>query len=711
MFPSKSEIRKEGDGMAKINVLPKSVAELIAAGEVVERPASAVKELIENSIDAGADSVTVEIKNGGIRYIRVTDNGSGIHREDVRTAFISHATSKISTSEDLNSIFTLGFRGEALPSIAAVSRLSMLTKSSDEQVGTLIEIEGGEEKYFDDAGCPDGTTIIIKDLFYNTPARMKFLKKDVTEGAYVSDIVSKTAIAHPEVRFTFIRDGKQILTTPGNSNLKDAVFAVHGKEISDGLIPCEYEYKFIKIRGFISRPLNNRPNRNLQYCFVNGRYVRMSVTAAALDEAYKNRIMVGKFPMCFLFIDIPADKTDVNVHPAKTEIRFSDDSGIFEALFYAAKNALNKGDNVRPEVVLKDKSDLLAKAVPTSTQMKFVQNVSSVTSNETVLESSVEHLQNNKNVHIVVNDDSDNSCKSVFNTEIKKNPIFENNNSSNKENILSSVPTTAVFRDTTGFFDNLTPKEEVRKNDCFGRSITSDEKDTSDVAKSETFLSESTENPVKDTNIVNIDNKEISQEACVVIPEDEAVSDFRIVGEIFKTYILVECENKLYIIDKHAAHERMIFNKLTENGFSEDSQILLSPAVVHLSVKEHAAVMENINVFTDGGFSVEDFGTSSILVRACPVTLQNEDVAFIITEMAGELLRGNLKPIPEKLDRLYHTTACRAAIKAGDDLKKEETESFVRALLSDESIRYCPHGRPVMYELSKSEIEKQFGRI
>lgn len=668
--------------MSKINVLPKSVAELIAAGEVVERPSSAVKELIENSIDAGADSITVEIKNGGVRYIRVTDNGSGIHREDVRTAFISHATSKISTQSDLDSIFTLGFRGEALPSIAAVSRLSLLTKTPDEDIGTSIEIHGGEEVNFDDAGCPDGTTIIVKDLFFNTPARMKFLKKDMTEGAYVSDIVSKIAVAHPEIRFSFIKDGKRVLSTPGNSDLKDAVFAVHGKEVAQSLLPCEYEYKSIKVSGFISKPLSNRPNRNLQYCFVNGRYVRMSVAAAALDEAYKNTIMVGKFPMCFLFIDIPAQKTDVNVHPAKTEIRFSDDACVFEAIFYAAKNALNKGDTQRPEVVLRTKSDVTAKSVPTATQLKFDDNAKKAAafSNETqkANESTVEKPRN------------------VF-----AEPISN-----------AAVPISAqkaVFRDTSSIFNNLTPPEKVDTDSQYKKSMS---------VGAVTPIQVETKQENKET-VASFEKPIVEQEEkAPFIPEEttdenevKPALNFTVIGEIFKTYILVECDSKLLIIDKHAAHERMIFNKLSSGVFSDSSQIMLSPVSVHLSGKEYAVVMENLDVFSKGGFGVEDFGGSTVIVRECPVTLQKEDVASVITEMAGELLRGNIKPVPEKLDWLYHSTACRAAIKAGDILKNEELQSFVEALLADDSIRYCPHGRPVMYELSRHEIEKQFGRV
>lgn len=685
--------------MAKINVLPKNVAELIAAGEVVERPSSAVKEMIENSIDAGASVITVEIKNGGVKYIRVTDNGCGIHREDVRTAFISHATSKISSGEDLDAIFTLGFRGEALPSIAAVSRLSMITKTEEDETGTAIEIHGGEEISFDDTGCPVGTTVIIRDLFYNTPARMKFLKKDMTEGSYVSDVVAKTAISHPGVKFTLIKDGKSVLSTPGNGNLIDTVFSVFGKEISDSLIPVDYEYNSFKIKGFISRPLNNRPNRNMQYFYVNGRYVRIPVASAALDEAYKNSIMVGKFPVCFLFIDLPAGKIDVNVHPAKTEIRFSEDSKVFEAVFYSARSALNKGDTVRPEVSLRDRRDITAKKAPTAEQLSFsrppapvkTEGIPEKTEENTVIEKKAPEITSVKPLNLPEKTDIGADNKQALNrasvTFAKKEETYapEENEVTAQTVKPFSVPEPAVtgaFRDTSSVFNHLIKKEEAEeKNKGFTSFASPVSKPVSPVIKHEPEKT-SYEKPV-----------------------------YRIIGEVFKTYILIEQGEKMLIIDKHAAHERMIFNRLSKTDFSEESQMLLLPVSVTLSGKEYAAVIENLDVFRKGGFLVEDFGDGAVVVRGFPLVLSKEDIPLIITEMAGELLKGKRNPVPEKLQWLYHSAACRAAIKAGDTLKKEETEAFVEKLLSDESIRYCPHGRPVMYELSKHEIEKQFGRV
>lgn len=674
--------------MPKINILPKSVAELIAAGEVVERPASVIKELVENSIDAGAKNITVEIRGGGIKYIRVTDDGCGIAREDVRTAFISHATSKIKTSADLDSVFTLGFRGEALPSIAAVSRLSLLTRTEEEEIGSNFVIEGGEEVSLDDAGCPVGTTFIIRDLFYNTPARMKFLKRDITEGTYASDIVTKTAISHPDIRFTMIKDGKNILNTSGNGDLYSTVFAAFGKEIAEALIPCEYEINSIRINGFISRPLNNRPNRNLQYFFVNGRFVRIPAAAPALDEAYKNRIMVGKFPMCFLFVDIPADKIDVNVHPAKTEIRFSDERAIFEAVFYSAKSALAKGDTVRPSISLKDKPNLLSKPMPETQQLKMNTAAKQEVKTEIIHQSPVK-----------------------FEGPVLRDTSFERKTIDAVEpvkNIGTAVEKPAENKASDNFVKTIPLKEDVTTEIV-------DEKSRPFTSAYEKKIREEKFTDVQPVvpaaSIPPVPASVRKPDIDIIYDEPEEQPEIKIIGEVFKTYIIVERGTKLLIIDKHAAHERMIFDSLRKRVGGEGSQLMMIPVSVHLSAKEYAAVLDNLEIFSAAGYVVEDFGSGTVIVRECPTELQQTDIVSVITELAGELLKGNMRPTPEKLDWLYHSTACRAAIKAGDDLKPQETEELVKKLLSDENIRYCPHGRPVLYELSKSELEKQFGRL
>ena len=716
--------------MAKINVLPKSVAELIAAGEVVERPASVVKELVENSLDAGATAITVEIRGGGIEYIRVTDNGCGIAREDVRTAFISHATSKIGGAEDLNAIFTLGFRGEALPSICSVARIQMLTRTAEESAGVCYTAQGGEETSLEDAGCPVGTTMIVRDLFYNTPARMKFLKRDITEGAYVADVVAKEAVAHPGVRFTFLKNGKEALATPGGGDLHAAVYAVFGKEVAQALLPCEYEYNAIKIKGYLSRPLNNRPNRNMQYFFVNGRYVRIPAAAPALDEAYKNRIMVGKFPMCFLFLEIPADRLDVNVHPAKTEVRFSDDRAIFETVFYAARSALAKGDTLRPSVELK-KPVALGKPVPTGEQMRLAESeVGSRKSEVSGGAARVNAEGGMRNAELsggagqpiqseVVSRKSEaigvlRDTSSVFGQPENRPQESPNERAAgispeSPEDRAAGNPPKSPDETNANTAPQKSPDEAIAD-----KAPRSPEDKTADVPPEVSAVSSGVITPHSESRLPHSQRVDYAAAFAAVsakkvnldIAYDEP--EYRVVGEVFSTYIIVESGSKVLIIDKHAAHERILFNSLSKGGFH--SQLLLSPVTVRLSAKEYTAVLDNLEVFSRAGYAVEDFGGSSVIVRECPVVLEQEDVASLVAEMAGELARGNLRPVPEKLEWLWDSTACRAAVKAGRDLKPGDAQALVKQLLSDDSVRYCPHGRPVIYELTKRELEKQFGR-
>lgn len=752
--------------MAKINILPKSIAELIAAGEVVERPASVVKELVENSIDAGAKSVAVEIQNGGVRYIRVTDDGCGIAPEDVPTAFVSHATSKIKDASDLNSILTLGFRGEALPSVAAVSRLSMLTRTEDSDEGVVYTVEGGENASCSPAGCPVGTTITVRDLFFNTPARMKFLKKDVTEGSCVTDVVTRASLAHPEVRFSLIRDGKKVLSTPGNGKLSDTVYSVFGKSVAEALIPCEYSANGISVVGYISKPLNNRPNRNMQFFFVNGRSVRIPAAVPALDEAYKNSIMVGKFPMCFLNVSIAAEKVDVNVHPAKTEIRFSEESKIFEVIYYAAKSALTRGDVSRPAIKLNDNSVLEAPRQKTE-QLSFsahpVNGASAAARQENPYFSFARSddapsgsvfakkqipvsIENGGNAFAASRNGQSDSMAGYRlgkdeDTEQARAEQKESSTVSAQQNENASITGASCTKDSeagmTSGGENRTTvisgndREKVLSRDGLAAKynypqtlpLRSSEADPISDGAPRAFSPETGYNVpwIKKTNIdVFVDDAPVEDKGGAAEKEqadagqangfEAASDDFRIIGEAFKTYIIVEKDSKLLIIDKHAAHERMIFNKMT-NSAESYSQVLLTPVPVTLSGKEYATVTENIGIFAEAGFTVDDFGDGTVAVRECPAELTKEDIPSLIIEIAGELLKGNTRAKPERLERIRETAACRAAIKAGDSLKPEETYAIVRQLLSDSSVRYCPHGRPVMYELSKHEIERQFGRL
>lgn len=645
--------------MPKINILPKHLAELIAAGEVVERPASVVKELMENSIDAGATKITVEIKNGGVRYIRITDNGCGISREDIQAAFISHATSKIKVEEDLDSIFTLGFRGEALASIAAVSHVEMLTKTADENVGTRYVISGGVQEGVDDTGCPDGTTIMIRDLFYNTPARMKFLKKDITEGNYVSETVSKIALSHPEVSITLIKDNRRTLFTPGDSRLLTVITEVYGKEFASTLIAVNAHSDNIEINGYISKPIHSRANRSMQHCFVNGRYVKIPVASSALDNAYKNQIMTGKYPACILFLKVDPRSVDVNVHPAKTQVRFSTEKPVYDAIYFMAVAALQKQDTPVQVVTSVKRNDAI---FTPKTEIKQVEMP------EEKISLSFELSQQKKETPPPIHQ---------MYTNVKKEY-------KPSQRILNE-PKKPFFMTEVDDEDDIVLNNPSKK-------------------KEETIVEEKT--------VIDVAEKETVTETCVPteFEKSQKTVDLRVIGEVFSTYILVEQNGKLLFIDKHAAHERIIFNQLKKQDRKIYSQLLLSPVTVTLSAKDYASVVNNLAVFEKSGYCVEDFGEGTVRVRECPTELSDEDVSSIIMEMADKLSGNTNEPEPTKLDWLYHSTACRAAIKAGDNISIIEMENLAKQVLTDDEVRYCPHGRPVMFIMSEYEIKKLFGR-
>lgn len=669
--------------MGKINILPKHLAELIAAGEVVERPSSVVKELLENSIDAGADKIIVEIKNGGIRYIRITDNGCGIERDDIRAAFISHATSKIKTAEDLNSIFTLGFRGEALASVAAVAHVEVLTKTPREENGTRYVISGGAEEDLDDAGCPDGTTIIIRDLFYNTPARMKFLKKDSTEGNYVADTVYKIALSHPEISITLIKDNKRVFFVPGDNRLMTVINEVYGKEFAGSLIECKGETQGVSVEGYISKPVFARSNRAMQHCFVNGRYVKLPVAASALDNAYKNRIMTGKYPSCVLFLKVNPMTVDVNVHPAKTQVRFSNEKVIYDGIYFAALSALQEKD-APLKARLQEKKDLSSLFAPKSSVNQINMGEASLKEEKHSgkISLAAEFEEEEKKEPPFIGDMYKGIKKEYYpkNTYINENhqePFFKKEEKRQESNIQT-------LREPEKIEFNKTSEEEVL--------LKEDKKEEPKV------LAEKAKEKTPDT---------YSE------PKEESLSNtepFSVIGEAFKTYIIVQTEKKLLFIDKHAAHERIIFNGLKNRERKIYSQILMSPVTVTLSPKEYTAVIENLELFNKSGYVVEDFGQGAVRVRECPTELSDGDIGEIIEEIADKLSKNSKEPEPSKLTWLYHSTACRAAVKEGDDISLTEMESLVKKVLSDNDVRYCPHGRPVMFEMSEYEIKKLFGR-
>ena len=636
--------------MARINVLPKEIYQLIAAGEVVERPSSVVKEMIENSLDAGAKNITLEIKNGGSTYIRITDDGCGIERDDVRKVFISHATSKISKKDDLNSIGTLGFRGEAMASISAVSKVELLTKAENEEIGTRYEIAGGEELEFDDAGCPNGTTIVVRDIFFNTPARMKFLKKDVTEGNQVAGIVDRMAISHPEISFRFIRDGKQVLITSGNGDLKSTVYSVLGKEMSDSLMSVDYSFNDMRITGFVSKPTASRKSRAGQYFYINNRIVKSKTAMAALEQAYKNTIMVGRFPACVLNIELNPAQVDVNVHPAKTEVRFANEKPIFDLVYYAVKTAIENDRTVK--------------------EVEFKENPI--------------YRQEPKNVY-QNNDNKSFQAKFDFFKKKDEPPSQQVMKTKPREDfwqVEAPKPEYKIARDEN-------PKARVDIN------IEYEEPEEISTAKSEDALKEQ-----DIEKVVITDEKD----------NENFIPNFKLIGEAFKTYLIVEIENELYFIDKHAAHERMNFERFRAQATVE-TQMLLAPVVVNLTKDEFIAISENVELIKKCGFELEEFGESQIIVRAIPSLVDGDSVKDLMLEIAQKLLEHKTDILPDKIDWIYHSASCRGAVKAGDYTSRQEQEMFVKKLLSMPNIRFCPHGRPVFIKMSKYDIEKQFGRV
>lgn len=667
--------------MPRINVLPKNIADLIAAGEVVERPSSVIKEFVENSIDAGAKKITVEIQNGGKTYMRVTDDGCGIERDDVKKAFISHATSKISSVSDLDAIATLGFRGEALASVCAVSRIELMTATADSDTGTRYVIEGGEEKLIDDVGSPVGTTIVVRDLFYNIPARLKFLKKDVQEGNYIASILEKMALSNPDIAFKFIRDGKLAFQTPGDGDLKSAIYAVLGKEFTAQLLPAESDMNGIRVTGFVTKPTAGRGSRSMQTFFVNGRYVKSVVFMSALEAAYKNSIMVGKYPACVLFVELPYAAVDVNVHPAKTEVRFFEEKKVFDAVYNCALGAINS-----------DKSRVQASFSTAKAFIEQPQKAEQLKINDVVKATNIEAEKAVKQPErsFVIKEFGSSATSNEFNP-VMKSPEAENVKQLDflKDDYLK--PKVNVF----------TPKEII-----IDSSVGNDESfenNTEPLNKNEIADTVEATDLITATDIEHVSVDVIENKA-------ELKIDYKYIGEAFNTYLIAELEGKLVLIDKHAAHERILFEKFKNQGVGE-SQMMLLPVTVTLSADEYSAVMDNIDILENAGYEVSDFGDRTIKLNACPPQLVDENLAEVITEIAGYLACNIKTLMPEKLDWIYHSMACRAAIKAGNFTSRYEAERFVGTVLGDESIRYCPHGRPVLIELTERELEKQFKRI
>ena len=654
--------------MSNIIQLSPHIANLIAAGEVVERPASVVKELLENAVDAGATKVTVEIRDGGMTFLRVTDNGCGMLPEDAKTAFLRHATSKLRTAEDLAAIQTMGFRGEALAAIASVSRIDLLTKTSDTLMGTGLHLEGGTVTEESEAGCPDGTTIIIRDLFFNTPARMKFMKSDSVEGSRVTAAVQLQALAHPEVSFTFIRDGKQVLSTPGTGGLEAAVYCVYGRECAK-MIPVDSKWDNYTLRGYISKPTDSRPSRSLQTFFVNDRPVRSKLLIAALEEAYRNQIMVGKFPACVLHLTVPAHAVDVNVHPAKTEVKFLSEKAVFDCIHYGVLGALNKTPD-RPEVKLKPQTTAYTAPV----------------TNQPVPPAQPKPEAKPK----------DSFFRTMTPAEYKTFSQAMNNAPQPKP--AAAMATMSRLEQPS----SLPVRETVIIPGISHVPETIVEQAQTSVPK----LVPSVEVPASVLPVSAVPVEEVVQTTLEMPPAPQ----WRMVGELYRSYILVEEGDNAFLIDKHAAHERILFDKLKSNQETISSQLLLTPLPVRLSAEAAAEVLSNTELLRELGFEIDEFGENTVLLRQIPMDLSPDGATEAVETIAADLLVGRRERKDSVRDEILHTVACKAAIKAGWKSDERELLALVKEVMSREELKYCPHGRPICITLSKKQLEKQFKR-
>ena len=665
--------------MPKIIQLSPHIANLIAAGEVVERPASVVKELLENAVDAGASKVTVEIRDGGMTFLRVTDNGCGMLPEDARTAFKRHATSKLRTAEDLSAIGTMGFRGEALAAIASVSRIELMTKTPGSLTGTSLLLEAGEIKEESEAGCPDGTTIVVRDLFFNTPARMKFMKSDTVEGGRVAAAVQLQALAHPEVAFQFLRDGKQVLSTPGKGGLEAAVYCIYGRD-SARMVKVESRWENYSLTGFVSRPTDARPSRSLQTFFVNGRPVRSKLLISALEEAYRNQIMVGKFPACVLHLALPANTVDVNVHPAKTEVKFLSEKAVFDCVHYGVLGALNKQTD-RPQVQFKTQPAAVTPS-PLPEKKQPSPMAAAPARNE---------------YHPQPSQGGNGAIFSGKNTTPKKDNFFRTMSAEEYKTFSAALQ------------DAPQPKKEAA-----AATLQKIERPANMPLREFVMVPGVKEAaipvpaPAPEPKPVPkpIPEPEMEQ---VELPMPQEIP-WRMVGELYNSYIIVEQGEEAFLIDKHAAHERILFEKLKANQEAISSQTLLTPVPVRLSPSACAELLSNQELLEELGFEIDEFGENTVLLRQIPMDLSPELAAEAAETLAADLLAGRRGSKDTVRDELLHTVACKAAIKAGWKNDEAELLAVVKQVMAREDLKYCPHGRPICVTLSKKQLEKQFKR-
>ena len=716
--------------MAEIHVLDKHTAELIAAGEVVERPASVVKELLENAIDAGASQITVSIESGGVRLIEISDNGTGIEAKYIPTAFIRHATSKIRTEDDLNSIHTLGFRGEALASIASVARVELLTRTEADECASLYRIEGGEEQPIEPGARGVGTTIRVRDLFFNTPARMKFLKKDSSEGTFVADLVGHVALSHPEVSFKFLREGKLQYVTPGDGQLRSAAYAVLGREFSRDLMEVDNREGVYRVWGLITQPRSCRASRSMQYFYINGRYVRNRTMMAGMEMAFKGTMMQGKFPGGILLLEMPADLVDVNVHPAKTEVRFARENDIFDLVYHAVKLALSQPGTGERRFVFDEDKDNDASQESKNSEMK--ENINVKNNCFTGLSAVISGQAEPGSLPHPTESPLRPAASAVPRPAQPSAP---------EQDILplpAKAPETAAPEPehswTTVAADALLPMDAALHSPEPSVQDSTLEPPPFRAASSESQLDVEPDIDLPDVTRDHMaawepapvgaerpplpslpDVLDAPQQSTAPEQLGFAVQDgpepLRYVGELFRTYILAERGDEVCIIDKHADHERQLFEKLAANYGDVPSQLLLEPLVIELSAEEKTALLANLPLLESAGLEVSDFGGSSVCLRSVPADVEQGSAEDLLVELAAKLAHGSRDALNERTEWVLHSISCRAAIKAGDHTSPQELMALAEKILSGEVPPFCPHGRPCVLKLTRKELEKQFGRI
>lgn len=687
--------------MAQIRVLDKHTAELIAAGEVVERPASVAKELLENAIDAGATQISLSIVRGGIQQLQISDNGSGIEAESIENAFIRHATSKISTADDLTHIHTLGFRGEALASIASVARVELLTKTDADEFAYCYRIEGGEPQGLEPGARGRGTTITVNDLFFNTPARMKFLKKDVSEGTFVADAVMHVALSHPEISFRFVRDGKQQFVTPGDGSLRSAAYAVLGREFSRDLLDLEGDNGVYKIKGLITPPRACRASRSAQHFYVNGRYVKNRTMMAGLENAYKGTLMQGRFPGAILMLDMPAELVDVNVHPAKTEIRFARESDVFDTVYRAVRSALTTPGSGECRFELGHKAPEEEEAAQAQHQPK--------TTAPTPPAAPAHAAAPQPQKHFATLSAAEYRALNKMKAGVTPKPVpgLTVPVHQPEEISLESAPVSSEsVLDILPDLPDAAPKAAVPEAKAIAEPAPASSVPEPLPQPDETALPEEREESKHALSALPAEGVEQT-----TFDPEPASKPLRLVGEVFKTYIITERDGEMCLIDKHAAHERILFESLSRDYGNVPAQMLLMPVQVNMSAQEKLAILQNQELLQNAGIEAEDYGGPTVVVHAVPADVPVDDVADMLLELAGHLQNGAHDALREKTEWVLHSIACRAAIKAGDKTNSEEMLALAQKILDGTVPPFCPHGRPCVLKITRKELEKQFGRL